>query len=107
MIRTSDATDAVNDAVDHLLANGVVATSIVVGSILLAADQELRVEQLSVRASSDLIDWRGIQVNEDGARHVFSVARLSEEGLRGAALSKGLRSRFRVGTSIGQQAMLE
>ena len=41
---TSHAADAIHDIVDHLLANGVVTTGIVVGSILLAADQHLRVE---------------------------------------------------------------
>lgn len=54
--RTGNASDTVNDAVNHLLANGVVSTGIVVGSILLAADQELGVEQLAVGAGTDLVN---------------------------------------------------
>ena len=38
----------VQHQVDDLLADGVVSTGIVVGSVLLACDQLLRVEQLAV-----------------------------------------------------------
>ena len=51
----SQLPDAVEDQVDDLLADGVVATSVVVGGVLLASDQLLRVEQLAVGASADLI----------------------------------------------------
>jgi predicted ATPase len=51
----SQLTDAVEDNVDDLLANGVVATSVVVGGILLAGDQLLRVEELTVSSATDLI----------------------------------------------------
>ena len=47
--------DAVKDQVNNLLADGVVATGVVVGGILLTGDQLLRVEQLAVGASTDLI----------------------------------------------------
>jgi len=130
---TSDATDLLNHAVDHLLANGVVTTGIyscqssflfshvvpartVVGSIFLAADQQLRVEELAVWTSSDLVDWlhqsvscpvlryeaayRRVQVDEDGTRDVFAATSLSEEGLVGSALAEFLR--IGVGTTIRQ-----
>merc|ERR1719484_260446 len=48
--------EAVQDQVHDLLANGVVATGEVVRGILLSGDQLLRVEQLTVRTSADLVD---------------------------------------------------
>ena len=41
--------------VNDLLADGVVSTGVVVGSILLSSDQLLRVEQLAVSARAHLI----------------------------------------------------
>lgn len=102
---TGDAADAVDDIVDHLLADGVVATGIVVGGILLAADQELGVEELAVGTRPDLIDGRRVEVDEDGAGDVFAIARLGEEGLKGAALGEVLS--VGVGTTIGAEAVLE
>ena len=51
----SKLADPVEDQVDNLLSDGVVTTSIVVGSILLASDELLRVEELAVGTSADLI----------------------------------------------------
>jgi len=68
-----------------------VTTSIVVGGILLSADQQLGVEQLAVGASADLVDRRGIQVDKDGAGHVFAAAGLGEEGLERAGVGEVLR----------------
>ena len=50
----SHPSDLVHSDLNLLLANGVVTSGIVVGSILLACDQLLRVEQLPVGSSSDL-----------------------------------------------------
>jgi len=47
--------DAVEDHVHDLLADGVVAARVVVGRVLLARDQLLRVEQLPVRSSAHFI----------------------------------------------------
>ena len=47
--------NAVQNQVDNLLADRVVAARVVVGRILFAGDQLLRVEQLAVRAGADLI----------------------------------------------------
>jgi len=66
--------DLVKDLVDELLADGVVATSVVVGSILLASDHLLRVEEGAVGAGADLIDNVGLEIAVDGARHVLAVA---------------------------------
>jgi hypothetical protein len=94
----------------------------VVGSILLAADQQLGVEQLAVGTGSDLVDglcqlalrriqcsecvaYRWVQVDKDGARDVFAAASLGEEGLERATLRE-IR-RIGVRTAVSLQAMLE
>ncbi len=50
-----ELTDPVEDDVDELLADGVVTASVVVGGILLASDQLLGVEQLTVSSSANFI----------------------------------------------------
>ena len=51
----SKLSDAVKNKINNLLSNGVMATGIVVGSILLASDQLLRVEKLTIGTSAYLI----------------------------------------------------
>ena len=51
----SQLADPVQDQVHDLLADGVVATGVVVGGVLLASHQLLGVEQLAVGAGADLI----------------------------------------------------
>lgn len=48
-------TSPVQYQVNDLLANGVMPTSIIIGSILFASDELLRVEELAVCASSHFI----------------------------------------------------
>ena len=50
----SQLPDSVQDEVHDLLADGVVASRIVVSRVLLAGDQLLGVEQLPVGAGADL-----------------------------------------------------
>lgn len=102
---TSDTADAVNDIVNHLLANGVVTTGIVVGSILLAADQQLGVEQLAVVAGADLIDRRGVEIDEERTGDIFAVAGLGEEGLVRARVTSVFG--IGVGASIGSETVLK
>lgn len=66
--------DLVQDLVNELLANGVVATSVVVGGILLASDHVLRVEQTAVGTGADLVDDIGLEIAVDGARNVLALA---------------------------------
>jgi len=47
--------DAIKYQIDDLLADGVVATGVVVGRILLAGDELLWVKQLTVSTSANLI----------------------------------------------------
>ena len=51
----SQLTDTIQNQVDYLFTNGVVTTGVVIGSILLAGDKLLGVEQLAVGASTDLV----------------------------------------------------
>merc|ERR1719183_3348491 len=73
--------EAVEDEVNDLLTDGVMSTGEVVSSILLAADELLRVEQLAVGAGADLVDDRRLQVHEDAARDVLARTGLGEEGV--------------------------
>jgi hypothetical protein len=94
----------------------------VVGGILLSADQQLGMEQLTIGSSPDLVDglprilaivdmnspgwaYRRVQIDKDGAGDVFSAAGLREESLERATLCLVLR--IGVGTSIGLETMLE
>lgn len=80
-------------------------TGVVVGSILLSADQKLRVEERAIATSADLVNGGGVEVDEEGSRHVFAIAGLGEEGLVGAfggdILEVGVR------TTILTKAVLE
>jgi len=58
-----------------------VAAGEVVGSILLAGNKLLRVEQLPVGTSSHFVDNGGLQVKENAAGDMLSSARLREEGV--------------------------
>jgi len=79
----SQLADAVQDQVDDFLADGVVATGVVVGGVLLASDQLLGVEQLTVCSGADLIDHGGLQIDEDGTGNVLAGAGLAKEGVEG------------------------
>ena len=105
VLRTDNTADPVHAVVDLLLANGVVTTGIVVGSILLSAQHVLGVEQGAVGASPDLVNRRGVQIEEDGPRDVFAIARLGEEGLIGATLDDVLR--VGIGPAVGAEAVLQ
>jgi len=97
--------NAVEDQVDDLLSDGVVTASVVVGSILLAADQLLGVEQLAVGAGSDLVDDGGLQVEEDATGNVLAGTSLGEEGVESIiATADGL---VRGHLTIGLNTVLE
>ena len=68
--------DAVFRKAGRGLTDGVVATGVVVGGVLLAGDELLRVEQLAVGAGADLVDYRRLEVDVDGARNVLASAGL-------------------------------
>lgn len=105
LVLTSNTANALHDAVNHFLSNGVVATGIVVGGILLSADQQFGVEELSIGASSDLINGRRVKIHKDGSRNVLATAGLGEESLVRTRVANILR--IGVGAAIRTKAMLE
>merc|ERR550514_2252076 len=86
--------DSVKDEVDNFLANGVVTTGVVVGSVLFARDQLLGVVQLAVGTGADLIDHSWLQVHVHGAGNVLASTGLREKGVESVvATSDGLVGR--------------
>jgi len=79
----SQLAHSVEDEVHDLLADGLVATSEVVGSVFLAGDQLLRVLELALGAGPHLVDDGGFEVHEHAARYVLASAGLTEEGVEG------------------------
>lgn len=80
-------------------------TGVVVGSIFLATDQKLRVEEVTVATGADLINGGGVEVDEEGPGHVFAIAGLGEESLVGASIADVLEVGVR--TTIMAKAVLE
>lgn len=101
---TRDAAHTVDDIVDHLLANGVMAARIVVGGILLAADKVFRMEERAVRASANLVNWPRVEVDEERAGNMLATARLGEEGLERTGVAD--IARVGVRTTIGTKPVL-
>merc|ERR1719353_43344 len=79
--------DSVQDKVNNFLANGVVATGVVVGSVLFARDQLLGVVQLTVGAGANLVNHSRLQVDVYSTGHVFACTSLREEGVEGIIAS--------------------
>ena len=76
-------TDTVKDQVNNLLADGVVTTGVVVGSILLTGDQLLRVVKLTVGTGTDLVTHSGLKINHDATGNVLASTSLREKGVEG------------------------
>lgn len=68
-----DAANLVENAIDKLLSDSVVTTGIVVGSILLAGDHVLGVEQASVWAGADLVDDVRLKIAVDCSWDILSL----------------------------------
>merc|ERR1739836_192141 len=81
--------DSVQNQIHDLLANGIVAPGVVVGSVLLAIDQLLRMVELAIGSNSGLVDDSWLQVNEDSSWNMIATSSLREEGLEGV-VSKSL-----------------
>ena len=73
--------DAIHHLVYQLLPHRVVAASVVVGGVLFARDELLRMEQLAVGSSANLVHHGGFQVDHDGPRDVLPGPGLAEEGV--------------------------
>ena len=79
--------DSVHGDLNLFLPNGVMTSSIVVGSILFASYQLFRMEQLSVCSNSDLVHHSRLQVHENRPGHVLAAPCLREEGVEGVVLA--------------------
>lgn len=97
--------NAIESHVNQLASDGVVAASVVVGSILLSGDELLRVVpeskrnikptlfqnnanvQLAVSAGANFVDDSGLEIDKDGTGHVLSRAGLREEGVERSVLA--------------------
>ena len=87
----SQLPEPIQTKINHFFSDGVVSSSVVVGSILLAGDQLLRVKELSVGSSSDLINDGGLKIQEDGPGDVLASSGLTEKGVEGViSTSDGL-----------------
>jgi hypothetical protein len=64
----------VQDLINQLLADGVVATSVVVRGILLASDHQFRVKEGAIGAGADLVNNIGLEITVDGAGDIFALA---------------------------------
>lgn len=101
---TGYMTDTINDLFYDILAHGVVSSSVIVRCIFFAVNQEFRVEQVTVSAMADFVDWRRVKVNEDGSGYVFASASFGKEGLISAGVSDVFGIRIRI--AIWLQALL-
>ena len=97
--------DPVQNQVNNLLADGVVAPGVVVGGVLLAVDQLLGVVELLVGSNSGLVNYGGLQVNKDSSRNMFSTAGLGEEGLEGVVSKCLVRGHAAIGLDTVLQAV--
>ena len=87
----SQLPEPIQTKINHFFSDGVVSSSVVVGSILLASDQLLRVEELSVGSSSDFIYNCRFKVKKDSPGDMLSSSSLAEEGVEGViSTSDGL-----------------
>ncbi|GLU09359.1 hypothetical protein SLE2022_262250 [Rubroshorea leprosula] len=66
---------------------GVVATGKIVGSIFLATDELLGVEELAVGTSPHSINNSGLKINKDSARDVLSDTSFTKKGVEGSITS--------------------
>jgi len=96
--------DLVHNWVDLFFSYGIVTTSVVAGSILLAGHEGLRVEETAISTASDLIDDIGLKVKVEGTWNVFSGGSFGEEGAEPVITGRGRAFRQ---TAIRAEAMFD
>ena len=75
--------DAVKHQIDDFFADGVVTTSIVVGSIFLARDKLLRMIKLAVGTGTDFIAHSRFQINKHSTRYMFTRTSFRKKRVEG------------------------
>jgi hypothetical protein len=73
--------DAVQDKVNNFLANGVVSTGVVVGSVFLSGNDLFRVVELGVLSGTDFITNSGFQIYKHSTRDMLSRGSFTKEGV--------------------------
>ncbi|CAL5972038.1 Conserved_hypothetical protein [Hexamita inflata] len=79
----SELSDTVENEVNDFLANGVVTTGVVVGSVFLTRNELFWVVDLAVGASTNFVDDGWFEIDKDGTWDVFTGTSLGEEGVEG------------------------
>jgi hypothetical protein len=100
-----NATNLIQSTIQNLFADSVMSTGIVVGGILLTADQEFGMEELAVVTGTDFVDGRRIEIDKDGTGHIFTTACLCEDSIELSRVVKCLGVRIR--TAILLETMLK
>lgn len=92
-----------------MLLTGVVTTGKVIGSILLATDELLRVEELAVSTSPHLINHSGLKVNKNSTGHMLPSTSLTEEGVESIITSSNglVAGHLAISLNRAKQAALE
>merc|ERR1712038_1388768 len=83
----SQFTSSVQHEINDFFSNSIMATGIIVCSILLSSDQLLWVEQLPVSASSDLVNHSRLQIHKNSSWNMLACTSLGEKGVEGVITS--------------------
>jgi hypothetical protein len=97
--------NAVQDRVNNLLSDGVVTTSVVVGSIFLSVDDLLGVVELGVSSATDFVANAWLKINVDGSGDMLSRLGLAKESVEGVI--GDTKRLIRIHVTIGGDAVLE
>ena len=71
----------INSEIDDFTSDGVISSGEVVSGIFLSGDKLLGWEKLCGCSSADLIDNRGLKIEEDGSGNVITGTSLGDEGV--------------------------
>jgi hypothetical protein len=101
----SQLADAVEYDVNNFLADGVVATSVVVSSIFLSGDDLLWVVERAVGTGANFVTYGGLKIYKNSAGYVLASTSFGEKGVESViATTDGLVGRH---LSVGLNAMFE
>jgi len=78
-----ELSDAIEDQVNDLLSDGVMTSGKVVGRVLFARNELLRMEELPVGARTNFIDNGGFEVDHDAPRHMFASSCFGKKRVEG------------------------
>lgn len=79
----SELSNAVQDNVNDLLSDGVMTTSVVVGSIFFTSDQLFWMEELTISSGTNFIDDSWLEINKHCTWHMLATSGFTEESVEG------------------------